>query len=466
MPNNQRVMIRKRNNHINLRDVSRDCPASMEVFISYYTGRFASDLRRFFDISNDFGDRSYPFVLEMPCSVTNLRRKSMVWDDLNHYYMFSAAVFYMSMCTQIVGRLYGWHQMENFMRASQWPMLSCGMGGLMHPIQVMWESELNPLTPDDSYTETLLNAGKYLKKDFLDFMKKGEPCLNRSAHNALVDTVDINELSALFDQQQMLYCEWIKNPETKYEGNYVAYPMDHIEKVPMHEYLKEFREDVPQWLTDYQPGDKVSFDEFMRCRVGYYPGAEFDGNLVKIGNMSHSVHCFLHADYGVSREEMEKHLAKDGCLADYHSIGKVDWSDAVHIDGHPGFRKLKPYCFMEVFERNADKDDSWGAERLAVTFLLADGINAYEQLFVSQYKKSPWIFLLQDHGFGGNYDRFGRGGALDRIMQKVEEKPEFVICGVNTDVWGGYFRINRVLATCGGMHRTTRHLYTNNCMNR
>ena len=121
---------------------------------------------------------------------------------------------------------------------------------------------------------------------------------------------------------------------------------------------------------------------------------------------------------------------------------------------------------MEVFERNADKDDSWGAERLAVTFLLADGINAYEQLFVSQYKKAPWIFLLQDHGFGGSYDRFGRGGALDRIIQKVEEKPEFVICGVNTDVWGGYFRINRVLATDGGMHRTTRHLYTNNCMNR
>ena len=54
----------------------------------------------------------------------------------------------------------------------------------------------------------------------------------------------------------------------------------------------------------------------------------------------------------------------------------------------------------------------------------------------------------------------------ERTTGKVEEKPEFVICGVNTDVWGGYFRINRVLATCGGMHRTTRHLYTNNYMNR
>ena len=457
-------MYMDRHNHISLKDVSRDFPVDTVAFVNYYTGRFESDLRRFFDISNDFGDRSYPFVLEMPCRVTNLRRRSMVWDDLNHYYMFSAAVFYMSMCTQLVGRLYGWHQMENFMRASGWPMLSCGMGGLMHPIQVMWESELYPMCSDDSYTETLLNAGKYLKKDFLDFMKSGVRCLNRPAHDTLVDVVDVNELSALFDEQEQLYCEWIKNPETKYESSYVAYPMDHVEKVTVQDYLKEYKEEIPQWLIDYKPGDQVTFDEFMKCRVGYYPGAEFDGNLVKVGNQSHSVHCFLHADYGVSRAEMEKHLAKPGCLAGYHSIGRVDWSDTVKVDGHLGWRQLEPYCFMEIFERDRDKDDSWGAERLAVTFLFADGIHAYEQLFVNQYKKAPWLFLLQDHGFGGNYDKFGRGGSLDRIIQKGV-KPEFVICGVNTDIWSGYFRIDRVRATCGGMHCTSRRLYTNNYRN-
>lgn len=69
-------------------------------------------------------------------------------------------------------------------------------------------------------------------------------------------------------------------------------------------------------------------------------------------------------------------------------------------------------------------------------FLLADGIKAYEQLFVNQYKKAPWLFLLQDHGFGGNCDMFGRGGALDRTIQKEEDKPEFVICGANTNIRG------------------------------
>lgn len=215
-----------RNNTISFRDVNRAFPVDTEAFIAYYTRQFESDLRRFFDVRNDFGDGSYPFVLEMPCRVTNLQRRYMVWDDLNHYYLFSAAVFYMTMCTQIIGHLYGWHQMENFMRASGWPMLSCGMGGLMHPIQVMRESELHPLGSDDSYTETMLNAGKYLKKDFLGFMQKGAPCLNRLAHNSLVEVVDIAQLSELFDEQEKLYCDWIKDPETKYESYYVPYPKE------------------------------------------------------------------------------------------------------------------------------------------------------------------------------------------------------------------------------------------------
>lgn len=48
-----------------------------------------------------------------------------------------------------------------------------------------------------------------------------------------------------------------------------------------------------------------------------------------------------------------------------------------------------PYCFMEILERNADKNDSWGAERLAVTFLFADGIMTYYDLFSREYGKAP-----------------------------------------------------------------------------
>ena len=50
----------------------------------------------------------------------------------------------------------------------------------------------------------------------------------------------------------------------------------------------------------------------------------------------------------------------------------------------------------------------------------------------------PWIFLLQDHGFGGNYDQFGEGGLLDAIITKNGFRPQHVICADNTHIWDGY----------------------------
>lgn len=197
------------------------------MFISYYTGQFSHDLQRFYHIVNDFGDRTYPFVLQMNSNeYENRYRRNMVWNGDEHYRMFSAAVYYMSMCTQVVGRLYGWGAMEDFMRASGWPMLNCGMGGLMNPIQTVWESGLTPSKGDQIYIQTLLTAGEYLKADFLDFFKPCVANLNHSAHSRLLSVVKIDELSAEFDLQQQKYCDWIRNPEIGYESHYVKYPVE------------------------------------------------------------------------------------------------------------------------------------------------------------------------------------------------------------------------------------------------
>ena len=61
----------------------------------------------------------------------------------------------------------------------------------------------------------------------------------------------------------------------------------------MISYLKDYREEVPTWLSDYLQGKQFSFKDIMSSRVGYYPGSGYDGTLIKVGNMSHSVHSFL-----------------------------------------------------------------------------------------------------------------------------------------------------------------------------
>ena len=250
--------------------------------------------------------------------------------------------------------------------------------------------------------------------------------------------------------------------------------------VSMTEYLKNWREEMPGWLKSYHPGDQVAFSDFMSSRVGYYPGCLFDGCLIKTANLAHCVHTFLYVDYGVTRERVECELREKNALLGYHSIGSVEWPiDEILPNGdfqtpsdlkpilknRTGFFEdnVQPFCLMEIYERNPNKDDSWGSERLAVTYLFADGISTYYQLFVVQFKKAPWLFLLQDHGLGGNYDRFGKDGILHTIIHRYNILPYFVIRDVrSTHMWDGYHLIDNVNHVIGGMHMNPRKLYQRN----
>lgn len=241
------------------------------------------------------------------------------------------------------------------------------------------------------------------------------------------------------------------------------------------DYLSKYREEEPAWIGKYLRGEQITFKDIMSSRVAYYPGSGFDGTLLKEGNVSHSVHSFLYVDYGISRKELENHLAQTDSILGYHPIGKIEWTEADLLPNgqYPINNKKKPmffepntfvvpnerpYCFSLIMERDEGRDDSRGAEHFVITFLFADGIATYYQLFVREYSKAPWIFLLQDHGFGCNYDRFGRGGILDSIIAESGICPTFVLCGDNTRIWKGYSKAAGVLPICDGFHNR-RDLY-------
>lgn len=244
-------------------------------------------------------------------------------------------------------------------------------------------------------------------------------------------------------------------------------------------YLSKYREEIPAWLKNYPHSEKITFKDIMSSRVAYYPGSGHDGMLMKVGNMSHSVHSFLYVDYGLSKSGLEDHIAQENSIRGYHPIGKIEWQESDlmpngqyqypvdiiaqlrHRDPYWFVDKNeKPYCFSVIMERDKDRYDTWGAERFVVTFLFADGIATYYQLFVKEYSMAPWLFLLQDHGFGGNYDCYGAGGILDQIIHNSHCYPTFVICGDGgPGIWNGYEQVADVSPEYGGMHYQRRKLF-------
>lgn len=242
----------------------------------------------------------------------------------------------------------------------------------------------------------------------------------------------------------------------------------------MTQYLRNYREEEPAWIGKYLRGEQITFKDIMSSRVAYYPGSGFDGTLLKVGNMSHSVHSFLYVDYGVSRKKLEDHLAEKNSIRGYHPIGRIEWKGTDLLpNGQPPVniklastnpyiyvdRNERPYCFSLIMERDEGQDDSRGARHFVITFLFEDGITAYSELFVQEYSKAPWIMLLQDHCLGLNYDSFGRGGILDAIICESHLYPTFVICGDGTRIWKGYKKVKEAQPVYGGMHNNRRDLF-------
>ena len=177
-------------------------------FAKYFHTQFKSDLHRYYDVDCSCGNFKYPFVLEMTWPKfdahglrfvgLNLDRIGLIWAGTRHFSMFAAGVFYMSAYAQVLGKLYSRKAMEGFHKLSGWPMLNCGMGGLMSPVQVMLESDLAPYTSEiEEYLDVLNEAAEYFE----------------SANTPEVRT-ELLKWRKTFEA-------WIRDPRTKYDQYYL-----------------------------------------------------------------------------------------------------------------------------------------------------------------------------------------------------------------------------------------------------
>jgi hypothetical protein len=239
------------------------------------------------------------------------------------------------------------------------------------------------------------------------------------------------------------------------------------------DWLKEHcREEIPAWLRNYVPGDKVAFKDAMAGHVVYYPGSGNDGEPVRIFNQSHSAHVFLYVDYGVSEQRLDEQLHSEP-FAGYHSLGSVNYrqkdiasSFTQHVqptreqlEFMKHFIEGEPFCRMVVLERDRDRGEDFGAERFAVIFLLADGIATYDALFCNKFYPPPFVVLLHDYGMGGDYASFGRDGLMEKCAVRTGIFPQLLLVASNTEAWLGYHKIEGLPHAVAGRAHDHHYLF-------
>lgn len=218
-----------------------------------------------------------------------------------------------------------------------------------------------------------------------------------------------------------------------------------------------------------------ALEALLQSPIVYYPGFGSDGHPVKFFNTRHEATCFVYADYRVEEEQVRAALdnperSYSGRFLGYHCLQRIPvtaedltpngWQPHRLPSGHSWEKPLiRPYGFLELLERDDGYDDTHGAKQLSILFLGADGHAAYDALFCQRPTRVPYAVVLKDHGFGGNYSRFGGGGALEDITMRARVLPEFLLVAANTRPWAGYVPDPGTEGTRGYWAGPLCHLY-------
>jgi hypothetical protein len=225
-------------------------------------------------------------------------------------------------------------------------------------------------------------------------------------------------------------------------------------------YLRSIREPVPRWLDDLRaegcPDPTQLAAAFLSSRVVFYPGSGTDGQPVKLFGSTHSAHCFVYADYGLRQESLEVAIEyrpfrgyrslKRFVLREEHLVPN-GWRPHVSAEElrqlAPHFRQHgriadRPFGFVQVLQRNDDLDDAHGASRLAILFLGADAVAAFDALFCQSEGRAPFALVVQDHGLGGNYSSFRRNGLLAKVAERAGCFPTHLLVAQGHREWAGY----------------------------
>ena len=222
------------------------------------------------------------------------------------------------------------------------------------------------------------------------------------------------------------------------------------------------KEEMPAWLRDFGSQSAFTRRAFFGARTVFYPGSGRDSQPIQLFASAQAAHCFVQVDYGLSEAEAgSQHL--EPALPGYRACHRVPVEEGAfapdgwiphapsRVAAKPGQPQQplletrqggdQPYAFLEILEKQASAAP--GPARLAILYLSADGVAAYDALYCQKYPaQSPLAVVLQDHAFGsGNYTRFGEGGLLAQLAQRCRVLPSYLLSAKGTRLWQAFKRV-------------------------
>ncbi len=200
-------------------------------------------------------------------------------------------------------------------------------------------------------------------------------------------------------------------------------------------FLDHLRRTGYAWIHDIGPGRPFPLATFLQQRVLYYPGGGNDFDPLRLFYKRAGTRCFVYADYMKEQEIADVpdfQLRAQGEIMP-QDLGVHDWeafwpeppesrSFAAPADASGLWRVLDPHT---------------GSNKpIVLLYLKTEAIHTYYVLW-ARHNAAPDAIVLQDHGFGGNWDKFGAGGLLYQYATE-HGLPRLLYVARNTYPWPGF----------------------------
>lgn len=225
----------------------------------------------------------------------------------------------------------------------------------------------------------------------------------------------------------------------------------------------------PEWLVNVN-AETISATPFPLKEIItdslYYPSSGFDGYPVKF--LAGNFLSFIYVDYGHTERDLNYEL-KNYSFTGYETIARRSltandlapngWTpiQPLPIDGNPLKHDnwiKKTFAEWMVFQRQADFSDEHGPARFSLVYLCADGVAAFQALYISSKITPKAVAIIRPGtGFGANWTNFRDPKQIfaRTVLQNPAGIPEFLLDGegVGNSVacWPQY---NTKIAMLGG----------------
>jgi hypothetical protein len=229
---------------------------------------------------------------------------------------------------------------------------------------------------------------------------------------------------------------------------------------------------LPRWLENWSKFSSFDVDAFLSSDVVFYPGGGRDGQPIRLFNEGCNVSCFLYADSGYNLKRVEKEFSERPLKGYifietrevlFDEVFKESLGQTVVFRGrsreriHDAKDKIGS---LYIFQLDGSEVSEKCSPFLAMLYLNIDAFYVFENLFSKE--NTPLAILLADHGFGGNWDKFGCGGKLEKISRTKEIIPKWLLVDENTREWRMYRKVLNVKGDIGGGHKKVRRLFAYN----